>query len=106
MKKFKIHLEPEAIEDIRENRKWYNEQQKGLGMLFYNSVISQIDKIEYNPLAYPIRYENVITVSLDKFPYLIHYYIDIQRKKIVILGILHTSRNPEIWRKRYEIPKI
>jgi len=42
----------------------------------------------------------VRTVTLEKFPFLIHYYIDIENKKVVVLGVIHTSRNPELWEDR------
>jgi hypothetical protein len=39
----------------------------------------------------------VRTAVLDVFPFMIHYLIDEPGKKIVIIAVLHTSRNPEIW---------
>jgi len=97
---FEIHFKNEAIIDIKESKVWYNEQQQGLGKRFYLAVADKIEKIKSNPLAYPVRYEQVRTVTLEKFPFLVHYYIDIENKKVVVLGVIHTSRNPELWEDR------
>jgi plasmid stabilization system protein ParE len=43
---------------------------------------------------------NVRTVVLNHFPFMIHYTIDENDKAIIIAAILHTSRDPRIWKNR------
>jgi len=34
----------------------------------------------------------------DVFPFMAHYNVDESNKTIIIAAVLHTSRNPEIWK--------
>lgn len=89
-----------AKEDIREAAKWYNKQQNGLGKRFTTEVRNKVDYIRQNPKMSGIRYMNVRTVVLNHFPFMIHYTIDENDKAIIIAAILHTSRDPRIWKNR------
>jgi hypothetical protein len=59
-------------------------------------------RMQENPKNFPIRYKSVHTFLVNKFPFLIHYKINEREKVIVVLGVIHTSRNPEIWDNRIE----
>ncbi len=89
-----------AKEDIREVAIWYNEKQKGLGKKFTVQVRDTIYLIKQNPKAYNVRYDDVRTAVLSVFPFMLHYTIDEKNKTIIISAILHTSRNPDIWKSR------
>jgi len=89
-----------AKEDIREAALWYNKKQKGLGKRFTFQVREKIHFIKRYPQANSVCYDDVRTAILSVFPFMIHYSIDNQTKTIIIIAVLHTSRNPELWRKR------
>lgn len=89
-----------AEEDIREAAKWYNKQQKGLGKRFTAEVRENVHFIRQNPKAANIRYKNVRTTVLNIFPFMVHYTIDEKNKTIIVSAVLHTSRNPELWKNR------
>ena len=91
---------PLAKEDIREAAKWYNKKQKGLGKRFTAEVRENVHFIRQNPKASNIRYKNVRTTVLNLFPFMIHYTIDEKDKTIIVSAVLHTSRNPELWKNR------
>ena len=84
--------------DLKDTIDYYNWKQLGLGDRFFDNLYDKIEKIITNPSAYAKRYENVRCVKIGHFPFMIHF-ID-QTDSIVIIGILHTSRNPELWKKR------
>lgn len=48
-----------------------------------------------NPLLFQTKYKNNKTISVKKFPYLIHFKII--GKEILVKAILHTARNPKEW---------
>lgn len=98
--KYKIVIENLAKEDLRTSTKWYDTQQKGLGRTFLATVKKNIAQIKKYPFIAQIRYFEVHTEVVDIYPYLIHYYIDPDRKAIVIIAVLHTSRDPIIWNQR------
>ncbi|GAF04797.1 type II toxin-antitoxin system RelE/ParE family toxin [Saccharicrinis fermentans] len=97
---YKSIILPLAKEDIREAAKWYNKQQKGLGKSFTAEVRENVHFIRQNPKASNIRYKNVRTAVLNVFPFMIHYTIDEKDKTVIISAVLHTSRNPELWKNR------
>lgn len=97
---YKSRILPLAKEDIREAAIWYNKQQNGLGKRFTAEVRENVHFIRQNPEASNIRYENVRTTVLNVFPFMVHYTIDEQDKTIIVSAVLHTSRNPELWKNR------
>ncbi len=89
----------QAKEDIREAANWYNMKQKGLGKRFTFQVQDKVRFIEQFPDAGQNSYDDVSTVILNIFPFIIHYITDEQHKKVIVIAVLHTSRNPEWWMK-------
>ena len=63
-------------------------------------VRNKVSLIKQNPKIYAIRYDNVRTSVLDVFPFIMHYTIDDKQKAVIISAILHTRRNPDIWKER------
>jgi plasmid stabilization system protein ParE len=97
---FGVVMLPHAKEDIREAAKWYNNKQKGLGRRFTSEVRKKVALVRQNPEAYVLRYDSVHTALLDFFPFMIHYTIDYEIKLIIVASVLHTSRDPDIWKER------
>lgn len=97
---YKLTLLPLAKEDIKQAAKWYNEKQRGLGKRFIKEVRKSVSYIKQNPKLYNIRYEQTRTSVLNVFPFMIHYYLEDETNTILIVAVLHTSRNPKNWKKR------
>ncbi len=89
-----------AKEDIEEAAKWYNKRQDGLGKRFTEEVREKVHFIRQNPQASNVRYDGVRTAVLNVFPFLVHYTIDESSKTIIVSAVLHTSRDPELWKSR------
>lgn len=98
--KFKSVIQNTAKNDLREAVKWYNIQKKGLGNEFLSTVRQTISRLQLYPNLAQIRYFEVHTAVMETFPYMIHYYIDSNKKAIIVIGILHTSKNPDNWKNR------
>lgn len=97
---YKFIILPLAKEDIREAAKWYNKKSPGLGLRFTSEVREKVRFIKQNPLASNIRYDEVKTAVLNIFPYMIHYTVEEPKKIVLISAVLHTSRDPELWKTR------
>jgi len=97
---YKSIILPLAKEDIREAALWYNKQQNGLGKRVTTEVREKVHFIRQNPKASNVRYDGVRTTVLNVFPFMIHYTIDEKNKTIIVSAVLHTSRNPELWKNR------
>lgn len=95
---FDILVTPNAYLDTLEGIDWYDSQSTGLGERFYNAIQKQYDILCQNPF-FQIRHNNdVRCVPLDKFPYMIHFIVDEETKRIVILGVICTHRDPTNWK--------
>ena len=96
---FKIVITQSAFYDTLNGIEWYEKQTKGLGKRFYQAIQKVYKTIRENPY-FQIRYEDVRCLPLEKFPYLIHFVVEEERKRVVILGVICTHRDPKIWEKR------
>lgn len=97
---YKSVVLPTAKDDLRKAAKWYNQARQGLGKELVERVRQRIKELKSNPFACQIRYAEVHTALIEQFPYMIHYYVDQQLKTIVVISILHTKQDPNIWHDR------
>ncbi len=100
MKRYSIVILPIALNDIREAKDWYNEQQKGLGIRFMKAARATVKRVAHYPYHYAVRYSQTRMAQLSVFPYLVHYYIDETRSSVVVIAVLSASRNPKVWETR------
>ena len=87
-----------AFEDIKEAKKWYEEQRIGLSFDFELCLDGGYDNIIENPEGFQIRYKNIRVCYIYRFPYGIHYIL--KENIIYVVGVFHTSKNPLKWLKR------
>lgn len=97
---YQIKLLPVALKDLKEAKKWYADKGEKLAVEFKQEVNKEIDYINQYPEHYQPRYKELRQSLVTSFPYAIFYLVEEDRKRIIIFGILHTSRNPEIVRNR------
>ncbi|MFI5139463.1 MAG: type II toxin-antitoxin system RelE/ParE family toxin [Sphingobacteriales bacterium] len=82
--------------DLIEAKSWYKNQKAGLEKDFAREVKACLQRLQKNPLHYEIKYRHVRTAFTAIFPYAIHFYIDDTKQQIVIIAIIHQSRNPAL----------
>lgn len=99
---YTVKILPIAYRDARDAKKWYNKQREGLGDEFKVEVNKEIQYIREYPEHYQVRYKQLRQSLVNRFPYLIFYILEEENNRIVILGILHAKRNPELIRKRMD----
>lgn len=97
---YTIKLLPTALNDLRQARIWYNEQSENLGDEFKREITSELSFISKNPDAYQIKFEILHQSLVHRFPYAIYYFKNDEKQLVIIFGIIHTRRNPEIVIKR------
>jgi plasmid stabilization system protein ParE len=90
---FKILIEPRALADVQDAITYYDGKQTGLGEKFYNAFNNHLDAIAKNPF-YQLRYKDYRTVPINKFPYIIFFYIDEEIQTAYVTAVFHTSQNP------------
>lgn len=93
---FNAELLADAEDELAEAFDWYEEQQEGLGIRFYREIDYYINLMESNPYLFSVKYTNELrAASLNKFPYLIIFWVDETQFKLFIVSIFHTSRKPK-----------
>lgn len=97
---YKIKLLPIVHTDLRKAKKWYHEKSETLAQEFKTEVNKEIDYIGEYPEHYQRKYKELRQSLVTRFPYAIFYLVEEEQKRIVVFGVLHTSRNPEIVRRR------
>ncbi|MDN3582664.1 type II toxin-antitoxin system RelE/ParE family toxin [Mucilaginibacter flavus] len=86
--------------DLVEAKDWYKNQKPGLEKQFSREVKACIARLQKNPLGYEIKYKNVRTAFTDVFPYAIHFFVNQSINQIVIIAVVHQTRNPLLADKR------
>ncbi len=86
--------------DVNKAVKWYNKAQIGLGDRFIKNLKEKINYIAQNPESIQERYKNVQMAMITNFPYSIHFQYFKKENTLFILGVFHTSLNPDKWENR------
>lgn len=97
---YSLKLAPTALKDLQEAKKWYNQKRENLGEEFKQVVNREIDYIKVNPKHYQRKYKELRQSVIIRFPYTIFYLIEESKHQIIILGVLHSSRSPEVVKSR------
>ena len=70
-----VILRPRAIKMAKDAYDWYEEQQVGLGDLFFDELENAYDKLELWPSLYIKVKKDFQQLILRKFPYVIVYKV-------------------------------
>jgi plasmid stabilization system protein ParE len=97
---YRIELLPLAKKDIQQAVSWYNLKQNHLGNRFLRTLRNEVKIIQKNPTAFINRYNEIHTLVMSNFPFMIHYLIEEELKKIIVVAVFHTSLNPKNWNNR------
>ena len=88
-----VVIDPQAILDIEEAARWYENQLYGLGVDFVLEADFAINRVQKNPLLYAQSYRTVRRVLFRRFPYAMYFVI--HDKEIIIVAVLHQVRSDE-----------
>ncbi len=89
----KIFYTNRAKSDIDIATKWYELQQKNLGIKFLEDVECSVKNIHDFPNMYNIDYQNFRKCILSIFPFSIFYTLE--KDFIVIHGVFHQLLDPD-----------
>lgn len=88
----------ETYNDLKEITQWYAKHRQGLDEEFLLSLEAVMLHIKRNPYQFKEKFNGVREVLLKRFPYRVIFKI--HDSNIVVIGILHTRRNPALIVKR------
>jgi plasmid stabilization system protein ParE len=91
-------IRPEAEADLVNARDWYERQREGLGAAFLLCVEEVLERIGRTPEMCTAVYRDVRRALTRRFPYAVYYRV--AGNEVVVLGMLHTRRDPHEWQSR------
>ena len=94
----RIIVQPQSALDIQAATIWYEDQQSGLGARFLGELSLVFQRIEDNPLQFPVVEGQVRRALLHHFPYGIYFLAE--SVAVAVLAVLHLHRHPDVWKSR------
>jgi plasmid stabilization system protein ParE len=94
----RLVLQPEAEEDVRSARHWYDRQSPGLGNEFLRAVEASLAKVERSPELYAAVDQATRRARVRRFPFAVYY--EVESERIVIYAVWHYRRAPTEWQQR------
>lgn len=82
-----------AEQEFDDSIAWYEGEREGLGQVFRATIEEYFQRIADNPEWFPEVRGEVRRAVVRRFPFVIHFLIE--KERIVILSVFHTSRAPE-----------
>jgi plasmid stabilization system protein ParE len=88
----RLFVTPEARQDLREAKRWYEQQREGLGAAFQHAAESIFSQFQSRPLSFPPLVKPFHRASLHRYPYQALYRFN--DEMVLIVMLFHTSRDP------------
>ena len=98
MAPYRLVIRPEARAEVADAAAWYEARVSGLGHDFLRSFRAATDRLRRDPLHFQVVFADVRRVLLRRFPYGVFY--EIHGADVVVLGCMHSARDPEFWQQR------
>ncbi|MFP4181862.1 type II toxin-antitoxin system RelE/ParE family toxin [Thiohalospira sp.] len=93
-----VRVRREAEVDLREAGAWYEAQRPSLGQAFLDEVQTAFEQIGEEPFRYPVLHRDTRRALIHRFPFGIFFRVT--EEAIVIIAVLHASRDPRHWQAR------
>ena len=95
---FEVRLRPEAELDLADAAFWYEAQQSDLGRQFLGEALAIFTALAESPQLHPVVHRKTRRALLRRFPFGVYYRIE--TTAIVVVAVMHGSRNPNRWKRR------
>lgn len=76
----------------------YETQHPGLGVAFIAEIERCIALAAAQPQSYAVVHDNTRRVTARRFPFSVYFRSEARR--IVVLAVFHSSRDPAVWQNR------
>jgi plasmid stabilization system protein ParE len=98
---YRLVAEPRTDLDVAAAYQWYETERTGLGLEFLGQLSTAYDRIVSDPLRYRELESGIRRALLRRFPYAV--YFAVESDVVVVLAVLHVSRDPAEWQRRRRI---
>lgn len=94
----KYVFHPEALAEYAEAVQYYTQQRTEVAQAFIDAIENAVYRIQKSPTRWQVIDEDIRRCLTQKFPYGILYTIE--SDYILILAVMHCSREPGYWKNR------
>ena len=94
----KYVFHPEALKEYADAVRYYTEQRTEVAQAFINAIEDAVYRGRESPTRYNAIDDDVRRCMTRRFPYGILYTIE--QDYILILAVMHCSREPGYWKSR------
>jgi plasmid stabilization system protein ParE len=88
-----------AEKEFDDSIAWYENEREGLGQEFRGTVEKYFQHVADHPELFTKVRGEVRRAVVRRFPFVIHFLIE--KERIVVLSVFHTSREPEQLKYRH-----
>jgi toxin ParE1/3/4 len=99
---YRLVAEPRADLDVEAAFVWYESERTGLGLEFLAELRAAYGRVVQGPFGYQVLQAGIRRALLRRFPYAVYFSID--GEIVVVLAVLHASRDPAEWQRRRTDP--
>ena len=97
MTEYRLVAESRVDLDVGAAFAWYENEQAGLGLDFLNELRAAYDRIADGPFKYQDLRSGIRRALLRRFLYAV--YFAVEADVVVVLAVLHVSRDPAEWQR-------
>ena len=99
-----VRFTAHALSDLDTARRWYEGRSPGLETYFDDDVEYAVGCIIRQPFIWPIltnsrQNEDIRLITLEKFPYMLVYRLDVD-DSVMVLAVPHLHQRPGRWIRR------
>jgi toxin ParE1/3/4 len=98
--RLQVLLTPQAEADLLSAQAWYLGEDESLGPRFSNAIENTLNRIATYPESYPELEFGIRRALTRRFPFMIYYRLDLELAAVIVIAVLHTRRQSQIWKKR------
>jgi toxin ParE1/3/4 len=91
---YKIIVSPRAVKEIENAVEYYSLYSAKAPLHFIDEIKQCYLQLESNPFL-RVRYNNIRSIGLKKFPFSLYYVINELRNSVRILSCFHDKRDPD-----------
>ena len=95
-----IKVLPIASDDLFNGYQFYEQQEKGIGSYFLDSLFSDIDSLLVYHGVHPVFFGKYYRLLSKRFPFAVYYTIE--DENIIVYAVLDCRKNPAWIEGRFE----
>ena len=99
MTSFNVRIRDTAFDDLQDVVDYYSTINPTLGKGFFDIFENAIEILKINPY-FQVRFDNIRSLPLHRFPYSIYFDVDQKRNIINVYAIVHQASDPDTVVKR------